>query len=400
MNGNRPDTDRETLWFLITALVVGGAEQTLVDLANNLDTERYDVVVWTIFDANPLESELDPEVQVRALSDRGQIENGYVTGATSPLVYVTVPARFCYHAAVERPAIIQSFLFFDNMLARLAGLVCPATIITGVRAVPNDRSTLRTAVDRLTTRLSDVVVSNSEAGARYAEDLGAAPDDVTIIRNGRHVEQFRTADPGDVNAELGIDDDELVVGTVGRLIERKGHFELVTAWAEVERRVPEARLLVVGDGADRDAIEAHAEELGCADTIDFLGRRSDVPELLATMDVFAFPSHFEGLPGAVIEAMAAGRAIVATPVDGTAELLDGYRTGLFVPVDDPDTLAWGIVRLLEHPQLRAELGESAQADALAEFTIARMVEQFEALYRDPEHPGRADAESPVEIVEQ
>lgn len=396
---NRSEVDRETLWFLITALVVGGAEQTLVDLANNLDTERYDVVIWTIFDANPLESELEPEVQVRSLSDRGQIENGYVTGATNPLVYVTVPVRFCYHAAVERPAIIQSFLFFDNLLARVAGLVCPATIITGVRAVPNDRSTLRTVADRLTTRLSDVVVSNSEAGARYAEDLGAASGDVTVIRNGRHVEQFRTAEPGDVNAELGIDDDELVVGTVGRLIERKGHFELVTAWNEVERRVPEARLLVVGDGADRDAIEMHAEELGCADSIDFLGRRNDVPELLASMDVFAFPSHFEGLPGAVIEAMAAGRPIVATPVDGTAELLDGYRTGLFVPVDDPDALAWGIIRLLEHPELRAELGESAQADALVEFTIDRMVQQFEALYRNPEHPERAVTDSHVESVE-
>lgn len=397
---NRSEGDRETLWFLITALVVGGAEQTLVDLANNLDRERYDVVIWTIFDANPLESELEPEVQVRSLSDRGQIENGYVTGATNPLVYVTVPVRFCYHAAVERPAIIQSFLFFDNLLARVAGLVCPATIITGVRAVPNDRSTLRTAADRLTTRLSDVVVSNSEAGARYADDLGAASGDVTVIRNGRHVERFRTAEPGDVNAELGIDDDELVVGTVGRLIERKGHFELVTAWDEVERRVPEARLLVVGDGADRDAIEMHAEELGCADSIDFLGRRNDVPELLASMDVFAFPSHFEGLPGAVIEAMAAGRPIVATPVDGTAELLDGYRTGLFVPVDDPDALTWGIIRLLEHPELRAELGKSAQADALAEFTIDRMVQQFEALYRNPEHPKRAVTDSHVEIVER
>jgi len=146
--------------------------------------------------------------------------------------------------------------------------------------------------------------------------------------------------------------------------------------------VPAARLLVVGDGADRAAIEAHARDQGCADSVEFLGTRDDVPELLATMDIFAFPSHFEGLPGAVIEAMAASLPIVATPVDGTAELLDDYRTGLFVPVEAPAELSWALTRLIEAPELRASLGDAARRRARAAFDIDAMVEGFDALYRE------------------
>lgn len=373
-------SEGQELWFLITALCVGGAEQTLVDLVDGLDTERHDVTIWTIFDFNPLAEHVDDDVAIRSLTDSARVENGYVVGATTPLAYLLAPLRFCYAAATERPAMIQSFLIFDNLIARLAGLVSPATIVTGVRAVPNDRTTARSVLDRATIRLSDVVVSNSAAGAEFAVDLGAPRERVTVVRNGRDVDRFRRAEPDAVREELSIGDDELVAGTVGRLIERKGHAELLTAWAQVQSQVPNARLLIVGDGKQASALQSRAETLGCADSVEFLGRRDDVPELLAAMDVFAFPSHFEGLPGAVIEAMAAGLPIVATPVDGTAELIDDYETGLFVPVEDPDAIAWATIRLLESPSLRESLGDRAQQRAFEGFSTDVMVGKFEALY--------------------
>ena len=144
----------------------------------------------------------------------------------------------------------------------------------------------------------------------------------------------------------------------------------------------DARLVFVGDGEDRGELTAHARELGCADSIEFLGTRRDVPALLSAMDVFAFPSYFEGLPGALIEAMGAGLPIVATPVDGNGELLDSYRTGLFVPPADATELSWALTRLLESPALRDSLGEAAQERARAEFAVAEMVEQFDALHQD------------------
>jgi|AntDeeMetagen285_2_1112576.scaffolds.fasta_scaffold02874_2 glycosyltransferase involved in cell wall biosynthesis len=376
------ESGERTLWLLITALCVGGAERTLVDLANGLDPAEYDVTVWTIFSEAPLAADLDDHITVRSLTDSGRVENGSVVGANNPLAYVTAPLRFCYAAWAERPDVIQSFLIFDNVVARLAGVVCPATIITGVRSVPNDRSLLREGLDRLTIGLADVIVSNSASGAEYATDLGADPESVTVVRNGRDVEHYQSADATAVRAELDVGDDELVVGTVGRLLERKGYFELLTAWCDVQTSVPNARLVLAGDGQDREELEAHAADLGCTDSVEFLGNRGDVPELLAAMDVFAFPSHFEGLPGAVIEAMAAGLPVVATPVDGTPELLDAFRSALFVPVEDPDQLAWALTRALQSPVLRRELGAAAQGDAEESFTIDAMVHGFETVYAD------------------
>lgn len=380
MTETTADIKPTTVWFCVTALCVGGAEQTLVDLANGLTDREYEVTVWTIFDANPLAEELCSDVTVRSLSSAGRVENGAVTAVTNPLAYILVPVRFWYAAALERPDVIQSFLFFDNLLARSAGLVGPSTIITGVRAVPNDPDRLRAVLDRLTTPLSDVIVSNSEAGKALAVARGAAADRVAVIRNGRDISQYQQPKASTVEAELDVGDG-LVVGTVGRLLERKGHFELLTAWSQIHQTNSEARLVVVGDGPDRTALQQHAAGLGCADSVEFLGMRRDVPELLSVMDIFVFPSHFEGLPGAVIEAMAAGIPIVATPVDGTSELLESYRTGLFVPVDAADELAWALIRLLETPTLRDALGEAAQREAEQRFTIETMVDEFEDCYR-------------------
>jgi len=387
-----------SLWFLITALCVGGAERTLVDLANAVDGDQYDVTVWTIFDTNPLATELEADITVRSLTDCGRVENGSVVAATNRLAYVTVPLKFCYAAATERPAIVQSFLTFDNVIAGLAGLVSPATVITGIRSVPNEQRAVRAALDRLSIAMADHVVSNSEAGKAFAVERGGAPERVSVVRNGRDADRFQSADADAVESELGIDENEIVVGTIGRLLERKGHYELVGAWERVIDRGFDARLVFVGDGQDREAIQTHAADLGCADTIEFLGTREDVPELLAAMDVFAFPSHFEGLPGAVIEAMLAARPIVATPVDGTGELLDGYRTGLFVPVEDPDTLAWAIMRLFECPSLRNRLGESAREEARSEFTVDAMVDGFEAVYEAVTTGGESPGpEGPAEL---
>ena len=374
------ESEQITVWLFITALCVGGAERTLVDLANGLDDDRYDVTVWTIFDANPLAADLQSTVTVRSLTSAGRVKNSAVDSVKNPLVYVVVPVRFCYTAAVERPDIIHSFLFFDNILARIAGIVAPSTIITGVRSVPNEPNRIRAIVDRATIGLSDLVVSNSEAGSELAITRGAAADRVTVVRNGRDISTYQQAEAEAISAELDLDD-ELVVGTVGRHLERKGHFELVTAWSQLQETAIDATLVFVGDGPDREAIEQHAQELGCTDSIEFLGMRDDVPALLSVMDVFAFPSHFEGLPGAVIEAMAAGLPIVATPVDGTGELLDNYQTGLFVSVNAPDELAWALTRLLEAPALRTALGDAAEQEATQEFTIERMVTEFDEQYR-------------------
>ncbi|MBV0902737.1 glycosyltransferase [Haloarcula salina] len=380
-----------TLWYFIGALVVGGAERTLIDLANEVDHDEYDVTIWTIFSTNPLESELSPEVTVRSLTDAGRLENGVIAGVETPLAYVLAPIRFWLAVRREDPDIIQSFLFYGNVISRIAGLLCSATVITGVRSVPDSDPLARRLIDRVTMSLSDGIVSNSTAGREFVIDRGADRDDVSVVYNGRDIETYRTAEPAAVREELDLPAEATVVGTVGRLLERKGHYDLLDAWPEIGTEIPNAHLVFVGDGPERSGLERRAEELGCTETVHFLGTRQDVPALLNAMDLFAFPSHFEGLPGAVIEAMAAGLPIVATPVDGNSDLIEGYRSGLFVDVESPQQIAWATIRLDQNPDLAESLGSTAAERAAREFTIASMVDGFESVYRRVHEPAAEES---------
>ena len=188
--------------------------------------------------------------------------------------------------------------------------------------------------------------------------------------------------------ELGIDLDRfargrrvldgVVVGNVARLAEQKGHRDLVAAAPAVLERYADARFVVAGDGELRDQLEALARPLG--DRFTFLGERHDVPDLLASFDVFAYPSRFEGLCLAVIEAQAAGVPVVATPVGGIVENVVDGDTGLLVPPNDPPALAQAILRVLDDPQLGRRLAERARPRALERYGRERMVERTLALY--------------------
>jgi len=378
------DDERIRLWLFVTALSVGGAERTLVDLANGLDHERYDVTVWTIFEENPLAGRLDDAVDLRTLGVRGRTsaDHGFaVEAAENPMDYVRAPLRFLRAVRRERPDVLQSFLTYDNLIARIARLVARETIVvTGVRLVPTGEHDLAQRLDTLTTPLADHVISNSHAGARFARRHRTPADRVSVVQNGRDLSRFRGEAPPALRAELGLPEDAPVVGTVGRLIDRKGHDELLGAWPTVLESVPEAHLLLVGDGPRRRHLEERTERLGIADSVHFAGIREDVPELLATMDCFAFPSHYEGLPGALLEAMAAGLPCVATPVDGNAELLEAYESGLFVDVGDEQALARGITLVLERPEFAAALGANARERATEHFSLETMVDGFDAVY--------------------
>jgi len=375
-------SDRTSLWFFITALSIGGAEQTLVDLANNLDESKYEVTIWTLFDSNPLASDLRPGIDLRTLGVSGETDKDdtYVEGLTDPRDVVTAPLRFAVALRRKRPDIVQSFLLYDNVIARLAGILSPSTVVvSGVRSVPTRRPFWQEFLDRTTLPLADHVVSNSRAGSRFIVKRGASPDDVEVIHNGRDVEKYDRPDD-DTELPLTVPNGAPLVGTVGRLIERKGHYDLLDAWPDVLESRPNARLVFVGDGPERSGLERRADQKAIGNSVDFLGFRDDIPQLLEAFDVFVFPSHFEGLPGALLEAMAAGCPIVTTPVDGSAELVSNYRDGLHVGVGASDEIAEAITLLLDYPNLADDLATNAQNRAKSSFTIPRMVDEFDSFY--------------------
>jgi glycosyltransferase involved in cell wall biosynthesis len=168
-----------------------------------------------------------------------------------------------------------------------------------------------------------------------------------------------------------------VVGNVARLAEQKGQRTLLAAAPRVLGAHPEVRFAIAGDGELREELEEAAKELG--GHVFMLGNRSDVPDLLASFAVFAYPSRFEGLCLAVIEAQAAGVPVVATPVGGIRETVVDGVTGLLVPPDDPEALAAAILRLLDDPELARRLAAAACEQARG-YTEEQMVAETLSVY--------------------
>jgi glycosyltransferase involved in cell wall biosynthesis len=173
------------------------------------------------------------------------------------------------------------------------------------------------------------------------------------------------------------------IGNVARLATQKGQRTLIDAIPLVLTRYPGARFVVVGDGELREALVGQSERLGVTDHVTFAGERTDIPELLASFDVFAFPSLFEGLCLAVIEAQAAGVPVVATPVGGIRETVVPGETGLLVQPEDPAALARAVVELLDDPVGANTLAVEAQRRVLARFSESEMVGRTLELYGRP-----------------
>jgi glycosyltransferase involved in cell wall biosynthesis len=237
--------------------------------------------------------------------------------------------------------------------------------------------------DRWLARYTDRAIAVSGSTRDFLVRRRHVPADrVRLIWNGAPLDEFAPVPPEAARAvrrELGIADQACVVGVVGRLSLQKGHRYLLAAAPRVLVRLPETRFLIVGDGDQEDALRRQASELGIAGRVVFAGHRSDVPAVLGALDVFCISSTYEGTPLALFEAMAAGKAIVSTAVDGCREVIEDGVTGLLVPPEDAEALAAGLLRVIDDQGLRRGLAERARA-ASVRYDVRECVRQMEALY--------------------
>jgi glycosyltransferase involved in cell wall biosynthesis len=182
---------------------------------------------------------------------------------------------------------------------------------------------------------------------------------------------------------LGLPSDAFVVGSVGRLVPQKGYDTLLAAIPAVLAECPRARFVLVGAGAQREALVEQARALGVADALTLTGARPDVAELLRTFDLFVSPSRYEGLPTVVLEAIASGAPVVATRVSGNSELIEDGVSGLLVPPEDPPALAQAILRMANGAAPAAEMAaralERAQASYSLDSVAARYADFYESL---------------------
>jgi glycosyltransferase involved in cell wall biosynthesis len=279
--------------------------------------------------------------------------------------------------------------------ARLARVPCVVNTVHGFDATPEDpfgRRALFMGAEWFAARFSHVELYQGREDLLRARRARIVVEGKGVfLGNGIDLSRF---DPCTVAAErvaalrveLGLRPDELVIGTVGRLVGEKGYRELFRAARVVRSRHPHVRFLAVGDGdsAKADAITARELEEAAEDVV-VTGWREDVPELLATMDVFVLPTWREGVPRSAIEAAAMGKPLVLTDIPGCRQVARDGVEARHVPVRDPDRLAAAITGLVEDEGLRARMGEAARARALREFdersVVATILAEYSRLLR-------------------
>jgi len=358
----------------ITDLDVGGAERNLAELATRLDRERFDPVVHC----------LQPRPQKPEASCVPALE-----GAGIPVHFLEV--RRLWHAlpalrrwtrllAEQKPVLLQSFLFHANILGRIAARRAEVPwVVSGIR-VAERRQRWRLWIDRLTAAKVDRHVCVSQSVARFAAERGRLPPDrLAIIPNGVDVSVYPAPRAADL-ASLGIGPGRRIVVYVGRLDRQKGLAWLIASSRQWLESLPDCELLLVGEGPERRRLEAMCRANATGQRVRFAGWRHDVPEILAAADLLVLPSRWEGMPNAVLQAMASGLAVVATDVEGVRELLGPQADRQVVDYGDTETLTAKIVALMTDRSAAADLGGRNRRRVEEQFGVEGMVEAYQDLW--------------------
>jgi glycosyltransferase involved in cell wall biosynthesis len=297
----------------------------------------------------------------------------------SPLAQIRAFRALLAFLKEERPDIVHGHMPISGFLARLAaraaGVPHVAYTCHGFlfnQPGPLWRRAASLAMEWVAGRVTGTFLTVSQEEAADARRLHIHPE-ATAIGNGRDPARFHP-DPetrARVRAELGVEPDRVVVAVVSRLVRHKGHPELLAAMRDVD-----AELWVVGNRLESDhgeELDAYFDNSGLGPRLRMLGYREDIPAILAAADIFALPSHFEGLPMSVIEAMLTGLPVVATDIRGPREQVVHGETGLLVAPARVPELAEALQRLAADPALRARMGEAGRARALELYDEGRVV---------------------------
>lgn len=236
---------------------------------------------------------------------------------------------------------------------------------------------------------TDRFIALGAGSVRILANDGIPPSKVAVVPLGVDPAELRRDDGlrVKVRAEFRLTDDDLLLGNVGRLVPFKGQEYLLRAFAEVSRARPNVRLAVVGDGELEDPLKRQAADLGIGDRVVFTGFRDDIPSIYSALDLYA-QSSVEGggetFPFAVLQALAFGLPVAATPVGEVPSMVEEGVTGILVKDRDPAALAAALARLLDDPALRRSMGEAARGLLLRKFTVKAMADGVERVYRELE----------------
>ena len=356
---------RRRLVFVIEALTVGGAERMVVAMANAFEADGSEVHVVCLTAPGELAAELVPAVRLHVLGKRPGVDARLVPRLRALLRKI-------------EPDAVNSHLWVANLWTRvsLAG--------TGLRIVVTEhnrdvwKSALYRGIDRLLVPVTDLMVAVSEDTADfYRRRVGIPARLVHVINNGIDTARYGDGDGAALRA-LWAPEGQFLIGSVGRLAEAKNYLRLVAAARRLVDAGHAPRVVIVGEGPERERIEAAVREHGLEGVVILAGGRSDIPDALAAFDLFVLSSDREGHPLAALEAQAAGTPVVLTRAGGNADAVarDGARVGGVLADPDAASLADAVGALMSDRERLAEMAGFARRHALEHFDTRHMVDSY------------------------
>ena len=367
---------RQRLLYVINDLTVGGAQRALLSQAAGLDRERFDVHVASleIFADGPLTPEFrNAGITVHTLARQGE-------------PFGLGPLRLRAKIEALKPGIVHTHLAASGIAGRLAARSCGVRHVVSTLHNVSDWNERRAhpvrVIDRATLQLADRICAVSDAVRNAVTEVAPRLSARTVtVHNGVSIEKFCGSgrERDGARAHLGFAPADFVIATVARLEPYKGIETLLRAASRAAIHAPMLQLLIVGDGSDRPRLEALAESLGIAAWTTFTGTRDDIPRMLAAADLFAMPSHTEGLGVAAIEALASGLPVLASRVGGLPEIIEDAVCGRLLRAGELDDWIDAIGAAAQRPAYLAPWSAAATLRA-REFSIESSVADLERLY--------------------
>jgi sugar transferase (PEP-CTERM/EpsH1 system associated) len=377
------------LMHVVLNLRVGGLERVVVDLVRSLDRTRYRVEVCCLDEGGDLQREIESLGVPVTVLGMSQVGGGVVLDRLVGLMRAGGIEVVNTHNVLAHK--------FGALAARCAGVPVVVHTKHGRNFVgrPFEHPKIQ-VYGHLLSWITDRIVAVSDDARDVCRRYELVPPwKLVTIPNGVDVRRFEVAvDRPALLLELGIPADARIVGNVARFVPEKDQATLVRALARVLAAMPQAFLLLVGDGPLMDAAARLAQDLGVADRVRLAGRRRDIPPILKLLDVFALSSITEGTSISLLEAMAAGVPVVATAVGGNPALVTHGVTGLLCPSRDPEALAARILEVLRDPARSGALAAAGKARVADAFSVERAAAAYAGLYEDLlVRKGRAARES-------
>ena len=281
----------------------------------------------------------------------------------------------------EKPDIIFTYLFHADFVGRLfLQIFTKAKIIPFLRTTYNHKKYFSARLfEKLTKYFVKNYLANSESVKNfYAENIGVNPEIITVIPNGVDVDFYaKIKRDENLRESLGIEKEDLAIICVANLHINKGHKYLLEAFENIYKENKNIKLLLVGNGDEKENLLKQIENYESKNNILFLGKRTDVPQLLKISDIFVLPTLFEGMSNAILEAMAIGMPVVTTGILENRELIKDEKVGILIPTRDAIAIQKNISLLLQNESFRKSLEENARKDIAENYSLKTIIKKWE-----------------------